>query len=314
MIDDVYQGEAYIKSSCLQREQNVAALLQDLIGNLGYKQIDDAKVCWQAGLHNAVVRLGDDFNTCYSVLTLKNSNQRFSENTVVITDNKVLSTPDCTVCKLPDSYWGIFYYQPNGEFLPQKNLHLSINRGDSQRQAILKEFVNVRGITEQDYLNYNAGSTSDSPILNRMVSFETANLQSWVNLVVETYAGDDTITFSEKTFRALQTPAPWMLYACRTTISYLKSLGFDVLDDVIDHGYENTYQTGVNGADKIQDWLKYAVQNLRHARSYPNLAVRCQQAAIHNQQLLAAWQKRWPLDFSTWLPSAINALNMQLQD
>ncbi len=312
MIDNVYQGEAYVKSQCLQREQNVAALMQDLIENLGYTRVDETRTRWQTAQSNAVVRLGDDFNICR--INYREPEHWFPKNTVVITDNKILFEPVYTVCKLPDSYWSIFYYQPSGVFVPQKDFHLSINRGCLQRQTILNEFVNIRGNTEQDYLNYNASGSNSEPILKRLVSFETANLQSFINLVIETYTGDDTITFSEKTFRALQTPAPWMLYACRTTISYLKSLGFDVLDDVIDHGYENTYQTGENGIDKIRDWLKYAVQNLEQAKAYPNLDARCLQAATHNQQLLLTWKKRWPSEFATWLPDTVNALNKQIQD
>lgn len=311
MIDNVYQGDAYVKSNCLQREQNVAAIMQDLIENIGYAQVDETRARWQTNNAHAVVRLGDDFNICR--INYQEPEHWFPKNTVVITDNKVLFDPAYTVCKLPDSYWSIFYYQVDGVFAPQKDLHLSINRGDAQRRTIIEEFVNIRA-SNNDYLNYNAGSTNDEPILKRDVSFETANLQSWINLVVETYTGDDTITFSEKTFRALQTPAPWMLYACRNTISYLKSLGFDVLDDVVDHSYENVYQTGQNGVDKIRAWLQFALENLQNVKSHPDLAVRCQQAATHNQQLLLLWKRRWPSDFAAWLPHTVNALNKQIQD
>ena len=133
----------------------------------------------------------------------------------------------------------------------------------------------------------------------------------YINVVVETYAGDNTITFSEKTFRALQTPAPWMLFACKDSIDYLRSIGFDVLDGLVNHSYDSVYQTGTNGIDKINNWIATGIQNLESIKRYSVDYVRnrCLTASEHNQNLLKQWRTQWPNDFAKWLDNALRVLN-----
>ena len=312
MIDNVLQGEAYVKSQCLQRERNLAALIQNLLDHLDFVQDDNSTRRWKKQQTLAIVCFSDDFNVAGADLS-QGPTHWFSTDTIVVTDNKITFEPQYTVLKLPDSYWSIFYYTPAGQFAPQRDFHLSINRGDLQRKLILQEFLKNRNI-QQDYVNYNANGNTEQPILQRPVSFEQANLESYLNLVVETYAGDATITFSEKTFRALQTPAPWMLFACRNTVKYLRELGFDVLDDVIDHNYDSVFQTGQDGINKIKNWVQAAHHNLERAKSFPELTTRCQQAAEHNRNLLKIWKYQWPDDLAAWLPDLVKVLNKQLQD
>ena len=308
-MDNVYQSESYVKSRCLQREQNLAALMHDLLDSLGYVQVDETRKRWQRKDKLAIVCFSDDFNTCGADFS-KPPSQWFQKNTVVITDNAINCKTDYTVLKVPDSYWGIFSYVPEiQEFTPQRDLHLSINRGDLQRRLILNEFVKARGISDADFLNYNAVFTNDEPIFNRPVSFEQACASSWLNLVVETYAGDTTITFSEKTFRTLLTPAPWLLFACRNTVEYLRQLGFDVLDDVVDHSYDPQFQSGHNGIEKISNWIRHAVGILPLIKKCNNLGQRCIEAAQHNQRQLAQWKQQWPIDFTPWLDSTVRILN-----
>lgn len=141
------------------------------------------------------------------------------------------------------------------------------------------------------------------PYRNHGHDLETVMHSAWINLVIETYSGDSVVALSEKIFRALTTPAPWMVYAGRYTVVYLESLGFDCLSDVMDHSYDAMIETRtVDYGDKLVDWFWKANENYARltARNFAGLLARCQQAAHHNQKLLSAMRSNWPRDFSQW--------------
>lgn len=62
---------------------------------------------------------------------------------------------------------------------------------------------------------------------------------SWVNLVVETSVKLDTPFLSEKTFKPIASGQLFLLVSAPGSISYLRDVGFDVFDDIIDHSYDN---------------------------------------------------------------------------
>lgn len=152
------------------------------------------------------------------------------------------------------------------------------------------------------YSNYIPEIIPALPIRNHNFSIEQAHTSSYLNLIIETYAGNNTIAFSEKIFRALVTPAPWMVFSACNAVHYLKTLGFDIADDLIDHSYDSVSQI-YPGIDKICNFIKVANKNYQHLVSMelPSIANRFQQAATHNQQLLAKFQKQWPADFEKFL-------------
>ena len=146
------------------------------------------------------------------------------------------------------------------------------------------------------------------PYVNHNLTQEQAHTQSWLNIVMETYSADNTIALSEKTFRALCLPVPWQLYAGRNTVARLHSLGFDTLQDIITHRYDPMIEnrTAAYG-DKMVDFLFEATENVQNleTQDFETLAQRCQQAAEHNQQLLAFMRHNWPRDFAQWWPQVL---------
>jgi hypothetical protein len=79
------------------------------------------------------------------------------------------------------------------------------------------------------------------------------------SVIVETYfERTDAITFSEKTFRALQTPRPWLLFHATGAVNELRNMGFYVYDDVIDHSYDqiDTSNSAVNKQESILEQTK----------------------------------------------------------
>jgi hypothetical protein len=149
------------------------------------------------------------------------------------------------------------------------------------------------------------------PLRNHNVTVEQAHISAYLNLVIETYAGDASIAFSEKIFRALVTPAPWQVFSAKNAVQRLRTLGFDVLDHIVDHSYDTEQQNNsVNGHNKIASFISKGIQNYHNVRQMNQtvLVEQCQTAAIHNQKLLAKMQRQWPADFANWLPQIISKL------
>jgi hypothetical protein len=111
-------------------------------------------------------------------------------------------------------------------------------------------------------------------------------LASKFSIVLETFFHDNRIiTYSEKIFRCLQLPRPWVLYSSQYGINRLRQLGFDVLDDQVDHSYDHV-------ADTIQRQVAILDQCQLLVNQPLNLA-RCQQAADHNKSLLKSLKDNW---------------------
>ena len=122
---------------------------------------------------------------------------------------------------------------------------------------------------------------------------DTAALASRITLVVETYVSDTVIAFSEKIFRSLQTPRPWVLFCSPGSIAVLRDTGFDVLDEEVDHSYDAI----VDDEQRIDAILAQIQKPLKFN---PN---RYAQAVQTNQQLLDQLAVQWPSKLSHLLQS-----------
>ena len=122
---------------------------------------------------------------------------------------------------------------------------------------------------------------------------DTAAMKSDITLVVESYVNDTVIAFSEKTFRALQTPRPWILFASPGAVEVLRKSGFDVMDDVVDHSYD-TIEDAEHRLDAI-------IQELEKLKYF--YLPRYQQAVDTNQQRLDTLATQWPQKLSYVLQS-----------
>jgi len=120
-------------------------------------------------------------------------------------------------------------------------------------------------------------------------SLEQVIMETNVSLILETFINEDHVVFSEKLFRALQLPRPWMLFCSPHSVELLKSYGFDVLDDYVDHGYDDELNRG-NRINMLLDQLNIFADRLYTRRDYERFEV----AAATNKQLLDGYTKRWP--------------------
>ena len=149
----------------------------------------------------------------------------------------------------------------------------------------------------------------DMPFRNHVMNMEQAHLSAYVNMVAETYSSDTSIALSEKTFRALVTPAPWQLYAGQHAVSYLESLGFDTLRDIVNHRYDTIIEnkTAAYG-DKLVEWIFSGADTFTRLSEMDRteLRHRCLTAARNNQAVLENMSQRWPAEFAAWLPQVID--------
>jgi len=143
------------------------------------------------------------------------------------------------------------------------------------------------------------------PYTNHSLSHEQSHVSAHVNIVMETYSSDTTVALSEKIFRALCLPTPWMVYSGKYTVAYLRSLGFDVMHDIIQHKYDNMIENKTAAfGDKMVDFIFEGVEAVDAMPE--TIKARSDIAATHNQQLLYAMQRKWPTDFVAWLPPVID--------
>lgn len=150
------------------------------------------------------------------------------------------------------------------------------------------------------YQHYADIAKYNVPYLNYSQNYDDMFYRSWLNVIVETYSNDYVIAFSEKIFRALVTPAPWVLCGAPHSVAYLKSLGFDVLDDVVDH---IEYDADILPDQKLANLASMACITVKKLKSknFKKLKHRCDLASQHNIALLAKLNQQWPKDFSSWL-------------
>lgn len=347
----IFQGEAYEKSQYLMHEHTITGLFHSMLTNLGYQSINTDRRTWKNKERTVVVSLSDSFagnatskfksvDQCFDPTTVV-----ITDNYINFDPQYTILRLPASYFGIYN------YVPELSEFCPTKRFAFSINRLDLLRELILLELVNqsynIESWLQLDYVNFNCFDTNRThhsvedvktnflknwdkirrvhpiydplvqqlvdhmPIRNHQMTIEQAHVSVYLNLVVESYSDDNVIALSEKTFRALVTPAPWVLFSCVGTVKWLIDLGFDVLADIVDHEYNHVRQTDMfHNIKKIQTYIANGIKIYEKLASMDpqQLKFRCEKAAAHNQQLLASMQQRWPQDFANWLPNTISEI------
>ena len=159
-------------------------------------------------------------------------------------------------------------------------LYHDIEPNKSKRQ---QNFATVH--EECDWQQWNAVHQELLPQMPLLLNMDpdTAAMRSDITLVVETYVSDTVIAFSEKIFRALQTPRPWLLFCSPGSVAVLRSAGFDVMDDIVDHGYDE-----IVDAEQRLDALIKELKRLKYF-----FLPRYKQAVETNQAVLDQMELQW---------------------
>jgi hypothetical protein len=243
----------------------------------------------------------------------------------VVTDNIPLRPLQGQLISVLPEFWYISSYQPTfQDHVPAWGYNCFMNRISGDRSRVFYELVR-RNILDQGLVSFNCAlgthgkiESLEQKLANYQQVFEQAELHtdyqqehdlavvpynnladypnlesvvidSRVSLIIETYISDDHITFSEKIFRALQLPRPWLLFCSPDSIKWLESYGFDTLSDYVDHSYDQI-STHWTRMDAVLDQLESFVKKQYDERDYK----RFHQAADHNCQLLQLWEQQWP--------------------
>jgi hypothetical protein len=234
-----------------------------------------------------------------------------------------------------ETFYGVYYYPYSLEPVanPSKAYNCFINRMDPIRQSWLYQLIR-RGIFDQGYISFNmiVCMIPELAHLHPLDAFEQqfhqyheifqpehdaikakvpyknfvcdgdltqVILDSRFSIVLETYFDkNNVITYTEKIFRALQLPQPWLLFGSQHAVKHVKAMGFDVLDDVVDHDYYDNIETAVERQSKILDLAQnYVNQTFDHDR--------CAKAARHNQNILQEFSLTWRQDYKDTIAAAL---------
>lgn len=207
----------------------------------------------------------------------------------IIQDHRQISK---SLIEIPRSIYGI-YYMPDAVWHRdiQKDFNCFINRNDPIRQSWFYLLYH-RGLLDHAYASFSGHSRMSDIGLELFDQIHHSTLSSFdsiyqdirqiipyknftetgdlcdtimstkFSVIIETYfERSDAITFSEKTFRALQTPRPWLLFHATGAVKQLRDMGFYVYDDIIDHSYDtvDTIVDSVSRQESILDQTKKLV-------------------------------------------------------
>jgi len=243
-----------------------------------------------------------------------------SESTVTITDNyPLLPVAGKLISALPE-VWSIWHFEPTYIDRPAtQGYNCFMNRSRGDRSLIFYELIK-RDILNKGIVSYNCSLEDyeqeyvkadlykyepQHTVGQTLVPYNTVEqhgtleqciIDSNISVILETYTSDSHIVFSEKIFRALQLPRPWLLYCSPGSVKLLKNHGFDVLDDYVNIAYDNIIKHG-DRLREILDQLEIFIDRKYTDKDY----ARFNQAAIHNQTLLAHFEKAWPDKFDSIL-------------
>jgi hypothetical protein len=343
-MENVHCSEIWDKSNYQHKEGNVRNEISERLTQLNFFSGDQLNFVHSQNFKQVKVQFVDDIRQIADVSV--STSYLYPKNVTVLTDNFVSCPTLYKVIRFPKSFFGIYSYRPEIlEWNPDRDFSFCVNRIDTARILLLLELAWQVSL-DRGYVNFNCSyrypdhtlpNISNSgasfvtmwaqvqshtrhlyqkvynsicpviPIKNYEIDFDEIQTRSWLNIVVETYANDNTVALSEKIFRALVTPAPWTVYSGRYTVARLESLGFDCMRDLINHDYYDflPYADG-----KIQAVIWQSLESIKLLKSQPfdRIKSRCLKAAEHNIKVLQHMQENFPIKFKIWLDQLSNHL------
>lgn len=254
----------------------------------------------------------------------------YGNNQTVLVVDYQLRQPDLITSpyfKIPNSVYGI-YYMPETTWHRNisKDFNCFINRNDPIRQSWFYLLYH-RDLLDQGYVSFTGNSrlhkshdtlelfdqihketlSSFDNIyhnIRKLVPYknfqETGNLCDIIlatkfSIIIETYfERTDALTFSEKIFRALQVPRPWLLFHATDSVSMLRELGFYVYDDIIDHSYDK-FDTTHNSVERQESILKQA-QELLKLKVTDSMLDHWEEMTKKNCEILRNMNSHWKQD------------------
>jgi hypothetical protein len=198
-----------------------------------------------------------------------------------------------------------------------------LNKGLISFNLTLRKMVHPDFTSGKDLFNdYHAKFLSSfdylKPKIDKLVPFknfdENQDLSSTMmrckfGMIIETYfERADAITFSEKTWRALQTPRPWLLLHATNSIQLLRDMGFYVYDDWVDHSYDRFDTSNFYG--HRMDAIFTEAERLMKLPVTQSLINHWEAQTFKNLEIMKDWSYHWDDVFYTINQARECALNL----
>lgn len=333
-------------TQCLAKEHSVMEHFRVQLSGLGWQCEDDHGKFWRRGDQRVIVVLVDDVRSTHSDKSI-DLPYLHDADTTIITDTRINCPTMYRVWRLPDSFFGIYHTDAAAPaWHPERDYVFSINRLDTMRMKLFLElakrvhlrhgWVNFNGLsrfhgnqfdpTDLPQANFEAQwqSLGDEdreqwrashrllsmmmPVKNYDIAHHDIYHRGHNVIECETYAGDNSIAFSEKIFRLLTQPVPWNCYAGRYGMAWLRSMGFDIVDDVMDHAHFDGLKETENKC-RIFIWKSLSNIQLIKSQDQERITQRFQKACDHNRNLLSGMAQRWPQEFQSWCDHYLDQLS-----
>lgn len=243
-MSEIHTDQIWVKTNCAPIDIDTKKYFQDVSNRLGLNGV---------------------FTHCIDQVPDNQINSKY-----ILTDN-VLKIP---YIPLWPEFWGLYHYKSEHKnHMPTHLFTCFMNRVCPIRQSWMYQFVR-RGLFDQGLISFRldrrympGGKNFKTPeelfewifesygsifakeheFLKPIVPYcnfsgdlDQVMVDAKLNLVIETYfEADHLVAFSEKIFRAIQLPRPFMLYGNPGSVHALREIGLDVFDDVIDHSYDS---------------------------------------------------------------------------
>lgn len=304
--DDLYQDQIMLNHESRYWTQKFSNDIESWLTDRGYNK---------SIASHSIFQVYDKSNHVSVTVNLLHDNRDIDSNHVLISDMIIHDHHGPQIHLWPEIF-GVYHQRMIYDHkIPSKKFNCFINRACEFRQSWLYQLIRTNQL-EQGHVSYHAHDrfSNDKPsivfeklfkknnkifqhehdyIKDRIplktfdLPLEDAIVDSERSLVIETFFDDPKfISYSEKIWRVIQLPRPWILFASVKAIHYLRTWGFDVFDDVIDHSYDLE-------PDPIRRQLMCLKQLDRPLHYDQQTLINYEKRAEYNRDLLLQYRKLW---------------------
>lgn len=249
----------------------------------------------------------------------------------VISDHRVQTEhKNVFVYQLPVDFYGAYYLDsiPENKTI-SRQFNCFINRCDPVRQSwfyslYLKGWLDSGYVSFNLYAGYKPGH--DGHLLDEKIKLFNDNHDKWLrsldhvkqdiknivpfknfdesadlcdlileskfSLVLETYTErTDCQTLTEKTWRAIQLPRPFLIFAATGCVNRLRQMGFDLFDEYVNHDYDQ-YDTRESHSQR-HDAIMIEADRLYNYQVTNEVIADWEKRATHNRNILRQWHNNW---------------------
>jgi hypothetical protein len=302
---DVYCDQIMTKSQAPSATEYVSNLINDILKAKHWQGVDPKKV---SNWHSNGTTF--PFNECFYKWKKDNRTvtYRFCNTWIIHPHDDIIITDlmyENSINLWPE-FFGFFYcdfeYVNNA---PTKKINYLTNRVENSRLKILYQLYNLNMI-DQCNISLNGLQQDNSiaklsehhedcpaqdffqnrmPFRNWSSSLEQSILNCEICIVHESSFNKDMKILSEKTFRILQLPRPFVIFGNVGIINWLKEMGFDVGEKYVDHSYDS-----IKDHNQRREAVVLSALNLRCNNS---MLKEYETIAHNNKQLLKKYRENF---------------------